>query len=116
MLLKTGIPWWSSQVWRCFDIAVLAETNAHEHHKGSDKSCRSKTCLTWLNTEFCKLIHHKEPFFHLTALPASHTLGEILQDTGELSKGLKHGSEGTVVWFPEIPSNYLNNKDKLSCK
>ena len=96
-------------MWRRFDIAVPAKTNAREPHKGSDKSCRSKTCLTWLNPEFYKLIHHQEPFFHLTSLPAGHTLGETLQGTGELSKGLKHRSEGSVVCFPEIPSNYLNN-------
>lgn len=73
--VETGIPWWSIQVWRCCDIVVQARTSTCEHNKGSDKSCRSKTCLLWLTPVFYKLIHRKEPFVDLTSLLVCHSLG-----------------------------------------
>ena len=83
--------------------------DAHLHYKGSDKSCR-KTHLTWFNPVFTNLFSNEEPFIRPTTNTTGHTLGDAVPGTGELSKGLKRGSEGFILCFPKVPSNYLNNK------
>lgn len=56
-----------------------------ERHKDTDKSCRSKTCSTWLSAVFYKLFH-KEPFTHWTSFPAGHTLGIYFEALGSCQR------------------------------
>ena len=98
IVLKQGFRGGQVRDGRAAHITVPAMAGAHWHNKGSDKSCR-KTCLTWFHPVFYKLIRNKEPFICPTAIAEGHTLGDAVPDAGELTKGLKHGSEGVNSVF-----------------
>lgn len=45
-----------------YHIPSLEIHNAHQHIKGSEKSCSKETCLTQLNAAFPKLLDHRTLF------------------------------------------------------